>query len=159
MKTNLLKREKIAAWISAIIFPCVLFAQNPITKVFEDWNTTSGTQNMFQRSVTRSVPGTSDIVVAGATLNGNGDYDIFVQKLNGSGTELWSQTYNGAGNGNDIATDIRVATNGEIYVCGTYYKDTTDSSNAIVIKYDGSGNQRWTATYNGSGSRNDPYAS
>lgn len=114
---------------------------------------------MFQRSVTRSVPGTSNVVIAGATINSNGNYDIFVQKISGSGSVLWSAQYNGVGNGNDVATDVRVASNGEIYVCGTYYKDATDSSNAIVIKYSAAGTQRWTATYNGSGSRNDGYAS
>lgn len=134
-------------------------AQNPSLRVFEDWNTTSGTQNMFQRSVTRSVPGTSNVVIAGATINANGDYDIFVQKISGGGTVLWSAQYNGVGNGDDVATDIRVASNGEIYVCGTYYKDATDSSNAIVIKYGANGNQRWTSFYNGSGSRNDAYSS
>lgn len=135
-------------------------AQNPVLKVYEDWNTVSGSQDMFQRSVSRSVPGTTNVVVAGATINSsNGTYDIFVEKLNSSGSVLWSQTYNGAGNGNDIATDVRVATNGEIYVAGTYYKDATDSCNAIVIKYSPAGAQRWTATYNGSGSRNDGYSS
>jgi hypothetical protein len=162
MKTQSPKNRKLSKWI-VLIFLFAFFqnvqAQNPVLKVYEDWNTTSGTQNMFQRSVTRSVPGTSNVVIAGATVNSNGDYDIFVQKISGSGAVLWSAQYNGVGNGDDVATDIRVASNGEIYVCGAYYKDATDSSNAIVIKYDANGNQRWTSVYNGGGSRNDGYAS
>lgn len=163
MKKQSPRNARLSRWTALIFFLCVFFqiahAQNPVLKVFEEWNTTSGSQNMFQRSVTRSVPGTSNVVIAGATINSNGDYDIFVQKISGSGSVLWSAQYNGVGNGDDVATDIRVASNGEIYVCGAYYKDATDSSNAIVIKYDASGNQRWTSVYNGSGSRNDGYSS
>lgn len=164
MKTNFLSRQRLfhaIIFATGLLFSGNSFAQTSPTAVtvFMDWATSSGSQNMFQKSATRSIPGTTDIVVCGSTINGSGNYDILTTKYNGSGQVIWSQQYNGAGNGNDIGMDVRVASNGEIYVCGTYYKDATDSCNAIVIKYSGAGAQRWTATYNGSGSRNDGYTS
>lgn len=156
---NLSPVSKLGLVVALFLFFTIAHAQNPILKVYEDWNTASGSQNMFQRSVTRSITGTTDVVVCGSTVNSSGNYDFLLQKINASGTVLWSQQWNGSGNGDDIATDVRVASNGEIYVCGTFFKDTTDSSNAVVLKYGPSGNFRWSATYNGSGSRNDGYAS
>lgn len=138
-----------------------LFAhsQTPQLLVSADWETTSATQNTFQRSVVRtaSLGGSIYTYVCGATLSASGDYDMLVERFSPGGNLLWAQTYDYAG-GNDVATDVRIATNGEVYICGTYYKDATDSSNAIVIKYDPNGNFRWANTYNGGGSRNDGYS-
>lgn len=83
---------------------------------------------------------------------------MFIEKKNGSGTILWTQTYNGAGNGNDYAADVQITSGGSVYVCGTYYKNSTDSNNAIIIKYNNSGTQQWAYTYNGAGSRHDMFA-
>lgn len=138
------------------------YSQTTQHVVSQEWMTSSGSQNTFQKSTVRSatIGGSIYTYVAGSTLNSNGNYDILVQRFSPIGTLMWSQQYNGVGNGDDIAADIRITpSNGEVYVCGTYYKNATDSNNAIVIKYDQYGNQRWTATYNGSGSRHDGYAS
>lgn len=83
---------------------------------------------------------------------------MFIEKKNSSGTVLWTQTYNGAGNGNDYAADVQITNGGSVYVCGTYYKNSTDSNNAIIVKYNNSGTQQWTYTYNGAGSRHDMFA-
>lgn len=135
-------------------------SQNPSIKVFEDWNTTSGTQNNFQRSIVRSktLGGATYYYTCGSTLNSAGNYDLFVQKKNSSGVILWTQTYNGAGNGNDYAADAQIDAVGNVYICGTYYKDATDSNNAVIIKYNTAGTHKWTKTYNGAGSRHDAFA-
>jgi hypothetical protein len=131
------------------------FAQT--TTVFEDWNTISGTQNNFQKSIVRSkgLGGTTYYYVCGSTLNSSGNYDIFIQKKSSTGTVLWSQTYNGAGNSNDYGADVQISTTGSVYVCGSYFKNSTDSNNAIIIKYNASGTQQWAYTFNGAGSRQD----
>ena len=133
-------------------------AQTPT--VFEDWNTVSGTQNSFQKSIVRSkaLGGATYYYVCGSTLNSSGNYDIFIQKKNAAGTVLWSQTYSGAGNGNDYGADVQISTTGSVYVCGMYYKNSTDSNNAIILKYNASGTQQWAYTFNGAGSRHDGFA-
>lgn len=142
------------------LLSCIAGAQNPVTRVFEDWNDTSGTQNSFQRTVVRSrALGTNTYYyTCGATVNGNGNYDIFVQKRLSTGAVQWTKTYDGVGHGNDVATDVQVDGVGNVYICGTTYKNTTDSNNAIVIKYNAAGTQKWVYTYNGPGSRNDGFA-
>lgn len=158
MKTNSLRYgRKLLLLAGMLAVSASGLAQNPSVKVFEDWNTTSGTQNDFQRSVVRSksFSGSTYYYLCGSTLNSSGNYDILVEKKNASGTVLWAQTYNGAGNGNDYAADVQIDNAGNVYVCGTYYKDATDSNNAVIIKYNTAGTHKWTKTYNGAGSRHD----
>ncbi len=137
------------------------FSQNPSIKVFEEWRTTAGTQNDFQRTVVRSAAfgGAIYYYMCGATVNSSGNYDMLIRKYNSSGGVLWTQTYAGVGGGNDVATDIQVDGVGNVYVCGAYYKDSLDSTNAIIIKYNTVGTHKWTQTYNGAGSRNDIHTS
>ncbi|HTF02365.1 MAG TPA: hypothetical protein VK826_00005, partial [Bacteroidia bacterium] len=134
------------------------YAQNPSLKVFEQWRDTAGSQNTFYKASTITIPGTTHVLVCGATLNGNGngDYDMLVEKIDGAGTVLWAQQYDGAGHGDDIAADVEVnASTGDVYITGCYYENATDSSNAVTIMYNISGVQQWVATYNGTGSQFD----
>ncbi|MFN8714367.1 MAG: T9SS type A sorting domain-containing protein [Bacteroidota bacterium] len=155
-----LRGSKILLLAGMLVLSAHCISQNPSVKVFEDWNTTSGTQNNFQRSIVRSksLGGAVYYYTAGSTLNSSGNYDIFIQKKNASGMILWTQTYSGAGNGNDNASDVQIDAAGNVYICGTYYKDATDSNNAVIIKYNSAGTHKWTQTYNGAGSRHDALA-
>jgi len=135
------------------------YAQNPAVNVFEDWNTTSGTQNNFQRATVRSkgLGGTTYYYVCGSTLNSSGNYDMLLEKKNAAATVLWSHTYNGAGNGDDYAADVQIDNVGNVYICGTYYKNSTDSNNAVLIKYNTAGTHQWTQVFNGAGSAHDGF--
>lgn len=146
--------------IGMLVLSISAISQNPSTKVFEDWNTPDAIQADYQRAIVRSkvIGGSTYYFVCGSSMNASGNYDIFIQKKNSSGAVLWTQVYNGAGNKNDYGADVQISSTGSVYVCGTYYKNSTDSNNAIIIKYSASGNQQWAYTYNGSGSRHDIFA-
>ena len=151
---------RIAACALLIISATSAKAQNPVTKVFEDWNTTSGSQNTFIKSQVRTATlgGSVYSFVIGSTLNSSGNLDILTEKFSPTGTLMWAAQYDGTGHGNDVGADVGIASNGEVYVTGTEYESSGDSSDAVVIKYSPSGAQRWTNKYNGSGSRNDGYS-
>ena len=84
----------------------ILNAQSYAVKtLFEDWRTTGGSQNYFYRAVTKT-DGSGNVYVAGATLNGNGNYDMLVQKFNSGGVLQWTDQYNGAGNKDDGALGL-----------------------------------------------------
>lgn len=127
---------------------------------FMEWGTTAGTQHDFQHAIVRSksVSGTTYYYTCGSTINSSGNYDILLQKKDSYGNVLWSQTYNGLGNGNDYGTDVQITSGGMVYVCGSYYKNSTDSNNAIILKYNNAGVQQWAFTFNGAGSRHDAFA-
>ncbi len=150
----------LLAGFVAVLIPNLGHSQTPQKTVLEEWTSTTGTQNSFQRSIVRSKTFGGNIYyyTAGATVNSSGNYDMLVTKQNSSGAILWSNTYAGIGNGDDIASDVQIDNVGNVYITGTYFKNSADSNNAITIKYNTLGLQKWVATYNGTGSRHDAAA-
>ncbi len=148
---------RFAAITVALLLPVLGLSQTPQKIAIEEWATTGGTQNSFQRSIVRSktISGIVYYYTAGATINSSGNYDMLITKQNSSGNVLWTNTYAGSGNGDDFATDVQIDNVGNVYITGTYYKNATDSNNAITIKYNNAGTQKWVATYNGAGSQHD----
>lgn len=131
-----------------------MYSQSQL-KVFQDWSTTVGTQNFFQKSVTKT-DASGNVYVAGATKNASGNYDMLLAKYNSSGVQQWIAQYNGAANYHDAATGLYIDGSGNVYITGFAVNDTaTLTSDIITIKYNSSGTQQWAATYNGSGSSYD----
>ena len=94
------------------------------------------------------------------TLTSNGDYDIFIAKLDSSGNWLWAK--NAGGSSNDSGNGIAVDASGNSYVTGYFDSNatfgyTTLTSNGdydiFIAKLDSSGNWLWAK--NAGGSSND----
>ncbi|MBI3509522.1 MAG: T9SS type A sorting domain-containing protein [Bacteroidetes bacterium] len=158
MKTNL-PAVKLFSRTTILIFECLtftnLFSQQNQLKVFEDFNTSVGTQHFFQKSVTRTDANHYGYM-AGATYNtANGNYDMLVAKVSPAGALVWARSFNGAGNGDDDAADVRIDANGNVYITGSVYQNAADSNDAIIRKYDSNGNLLWSQIYNGASSHND----
>lgn len=133
-------------------------AQNPSLQVFEDFRTDGGIQNqVFRKSVTRT-DASGFIYIAGSTINASGNYDMLVVKYKQEGIPLWTRTFDGPGSGDDVATDVQIDASGNVYVCGSYFENATDSNNAILQKFDPNGNILWYRYFNGTSSGNDGLA-
>ncbi len=98
------------------------------------------------------VAATSDRDVTAST-----DRDFLVVKYSNSGTQLWAQTYNGAGTGDDDLKDMVIDPTGNIYVTGQSDMDSTSTDNLdyTTIKFDATGTQEWVVHYNGGVSADD----
>jgi hypothetical protein len=80
--------------------------------------------------------------------------DMILIKYNSDGDTLWARRYNGNADNFDIAVDVSVDNEGNVYITG----ESTDSSNAediTTIKYDTGGNVQWIKFYNGPASSVD----
>jgi hypothetical protein len=69
-------------------------------------------------------------------------------------TQDWVQTYNGPGNGIDIAFSIVVDNAGNVYVAGNSPGETS-ANDITTIKYNAAGQQQWIQRYNGPGNSDD----
>ena len=131
------------------------------------WSNGYGTQmqkNTIGYTVGIDKLSNNDIIVAGSfeghldfgvgsSTSVNDTEDIFIVKLNSSGTPLWAKFFGGSGD--DRAESVIIKNNGEIVVTGSF-KNTVDFSNnghnltsasgtadVFLAKYDQNGNLRW----------------
>ncbi len=73
----------------------------------------------------------SGIYIAGTVNNGNADFITIKYDYNGN--EIWTQTYNGNYNGSDVAADLTIDANNNIYVTGQSYNG--NNYDFCTIKY------------------------
>jgi uncharacterized delta-60 repeat protein len=69
-------------------------------------------------------------------------------------SQEWVQTYNGPGNGIDIAFSVVVDNLGNVYVAGNS-PGNTSANDITTIKYNSAGQQQWVQRYNGPGNSDD----
>jgi Beta-propeller repeat len=96
----------------------------------------------------------SNVFVTGyASATGNGS-DYATIKYSGAGVPLWTNRYNGPGDGTDGATAIALDPNGDLLVTGVAGGNGTLADYA-TIKYSNAGMPLWTNLFNGSGNNDD----
>ncbi|MBE2256610.1 MAG: T9SS type A sorting domain-containing protein [Ignavibacteria bacterium] len=86
-----------------------------------------------------------NVYIVGTSKGVNTDYDIITIKYNSNGVLLWDARYNGNNNTYDVATDIEIDRNGNLYVTGLI--QDTNGRKLVTIKYDNDGIQQWITTY------------
>lgn len=76
-------------------------------------------------------------------------YDYYTVKYDSAGNKLWDDRYNGIMDNTDMARDIAVDEEGNVYVTGMSLGAT--NWDYCTVKYDSDGNERWVARYDGDG--------
>lgn len=105
-------------------------------------------------------------IFVGYTSSTNGDpiapiasqasLDIWLVKVNGSGSIQWQKRL--GGNGSDIGSKVQMTSDGGYIIIGSHTQTTpidptnNGGTDAWVIKFDASGNQQWEKKFGGSGS-------
>ena len=87
-----------------------------------------------------------NIYLAGTTVRTTTEHDILVVKLNPSGDTVWTNIYNGPGNGTDDALAMALDAAGNVYVTG-YQRAALTGTDIVTIKYNNLGVQQWLSTY------------
>ena len=95
--------------------------------------------------------------VAGVSFGMAGDQDYAVIKYSSAGVGLWTNRYDGPGNGNDGATAVAVDRSGNVIVTGLSLGTNGLSSyfDYATIRYSGAGVPSWTNRYNGPANNED----
>ena len=101
------------------------------------------------------VDASQNVYITGLTFSepdANSDYLTIRYDVNGN--QVWVATYNGPGNGEDVATSLALDSSGNVYVTGRSPGAGTGYDIA-TIKYNAAGVQQWVARYNGPGNGDD----
>lgn len=100
-----------------------------------------------------AVDASSNVFVAGFSVNPSFNDDYLVIKYSGAGTPLWTNRYNGPGNGTDHPSAIAVDGLGDVFVTGNS-SDAIFTSSYATLAYSSAGTPLWTNRYSGTGSGN-----
>ncbi|MCI0746200.1 MAG: SBBP repeat-containing protein [Verrucomicrobia subdivision 3 bacterium] len=95
--------------------------------------------------------------VAGVSFGMAGNQDYVVIKYSSAGVGLWTNRYNGPGNGNDGANAVAVDGSGNVIVTGLSVGISGLSSyfDYATVKYSNAGVPLWTNRYNGPANNED----
>lgn len=91
-----------------------------------------------------------NVYVTGYSRSSAGYRDYLTIKYNASGDTVWVARYDGPSGMTDIARDIAVDGEGNVYVTG-YSQDVGDLDDYLTIKYGPDGDTLWVARYDGPG--------
>lgn len=130
------------------------YGQNGKLLMKSNWTSESGSQDMLIKSssITDAYGNTTK---TGATLNSNGDYDLFVVRSDGDGNIIWTYAVDGSANKNDFGSFLTSDASGNIYVAGGITDNSSDSFDILLQKLDSSGNQLWSYSKSGGSSNID----
>lgn len=112
-----------------------------------DWTTTEGIPDPYSAVKSKNDNSTNVIVIDSKMVTGE-DANISITKYNRNGDIIWQNTYNGASNGKDIATNLIIDNNDNIYISGTTY-NVSSNYDILLLKYDSSGNMLLNVQYDG----------
>ena len=109
----------------------------------------NGPASKYDEARALAVDAQGNVHVTGYSLTATpGNFDYTTIKYDSTGALRWSKTYNGTGNGYDKANAIKVDPVSNVYITGKSVGSGTNLEDIVTIKYDKSGNQKWTARYN-----------
>lgn len=111
-------------------------------------STYDGPGNGDDEGIKMLVDGNGHIYVTGYSSGALTNNDYTTIKYDGSGNEIWSARYVGPNYGTDIAVDLVLDDDENLYVTGGSYRLGMNSDYATV-KYDLFGAEEWVARYNG----------
>lgn len=80
-----------------------------------------------------------------ATGNGN---DFFLVKYSPSGSAIWTNRYDGTGNGSDSIESLALLSDGSVIAAGTSFGSGSEND-FVTIRYSSAGSGLWTNRFNG----------
>ena len=116
----------------------------------------NGNRSSDDRGADVHADDSGNIFVLGTVSDSISFFDFLTAKFSPSGALLWSRTYNGPVNGNDLASSMSADRAGNIIVTGSSLGAGT-INDFVTIKYDINGNELWVRRYNGPANGNDNF--
>jgi uncharacterized delta-60 repeat protein len=102
-----------------------------------------------------AVDTSGNVIVTGRSLGQVTGVDFATIKYSGAGVPVWTNRYNGPGNGNDYVSAIAVDASGNVFVTGGSPPIGTGNNDYAAVAYSAAGVPLWTNRYNGPGNGND----
>jgi hypothetical protein len=89
-----------------------------------------------------------NVFVVGRIATATHGYDFGIVSYDPSGSVRWSTSWDGSQNGDDLPTSIALDWEGNLYVAGMSYYDTTRKNDFVVLKLTNGGAKVWPLSGN-----------
>jgi hypothetical protein len=106
-------------------------------------NLYNGPGNADDQATAVAVDGSNNVIVTGSSVGSASSYDYAAIKYSSDGVPLWTNRYNGIGNGPDYAEAVAVDGSNNVIVTGA------SGGNYATIAYSSAGVALWTNCYSG----------
>ena len=116
-------------------------------------NSYNGPGNGGDWAVGIAVDNSGNVFVTGDSWNGT-NVDFATVAYSSAGVPLWTNRYDGPGNGNDVARAVAVDLRGHVFVTGDSV-GIGSSWDYATVAYSSGGVPLWTNRYNGTGNDDD----
>jgi hypothetical protein len=117
-------------------------------------NRYNGPGNSSDQATAVAVDTSGNVYVTGISLDSGSGYDYATVAYSSAGVPLWTNRYNGPGNGDDGGSAVAVDSNGNVIVTGRTYSGSS-SNDYATIAYSSAGVALWTNRFNGSANGDD----
>jgi hypothetical protein len=117
-------------------------------------NRYNGPGNITDYATAVALDGSNNVIVTGYSVGSGRYFDYATIKYSSTGVPLWTNLYNGSGNGNDYANALVVGGSNDVIVTG-FSTNNASGYDYTTIKYSSAGVPLWTNRYNGPGNGND----
>lgn len=114
----------------------------------------NGPGNSSDEAHALAVDASGNVYVTGFSFGVGSSFDYATVKYSSAGVALWTNRYDGPGNGADAAQGIALGTNGNVYVTG-YSAGSGGYYDYATVAYSSTGVPLWTNRYSGPGSAED----
>jgi len=140
------------AMVGFVLCPTAAHAQGGIPLWTNRYNGPgNGEDSAYANTV--AVDSSNNVIVTGSSYNGaNNDYATI--QYSSAGVPLWTNRYNGPGNGDDTAIAVAVDGGNSVIVTG-YSTGSGSGLDYATIKYSSTGVPLWINRYNGPGNGDD----
>jgi uncharacterized delta-60 repeat protein len=147
-------RKLTVAWplVIILLLPAVARAETGVVAWVQRYNGPAGNGNDYAWAV--AVDGSNNVIVTGQSTGSGSGYDYATIKYSSAGVPLWTNRYNGPGNGDDCTSAVGVDGSNNVIVTG-YSTSSASDYDYATIKYLSAGAPLWTNRYNGPGNGDD----
>ena len=88
-------------------------------------------------------------------VTGGSNQHITTIKYNRNGDQVWLRSLAGPGDDSDYGFKLKLDDSANVYIAGSVWINLTNRQDIVAIKYDSTGQLRWSKTYNGPSSKDD----
>jgi len=118
-------------------------------------NRYSGPGNGYNLATAVAVDGRNNVIVTGYSLGSGSHEDYATIQYSSEGVPLWTNRYDGPGNGLDEAAAVVVDGSNNVIVTGYSSGSSSSGYDYATVKYSSAGEPLWTNRYNGPASESD----